>query len=227
MMDCPSHRRPLLPLLVVLLALLLSSTQSAPLPLAHLLDYAQSQYAQIIPLFQPSHPLYPTTGTPTSPSWANSTALSGWTNGFYPGLLWLLHSHSPSPSLLSAALSASLPLTPWSLVTSTHDVGFILMQSVGLAYEATRNESLRPVLETGARSLATRFNPRVNCTRSWDSSPAPSFLVIIDNVHPTTHHLPLTPPSLPLPNPPLTSPLPLHCADDEPSPPRRWRPALP
>ena len=168
--------------LFVLLALFLSPVQPAPLPLARLLDYAHSRYTTLISLFDPAHPRYITTGNPLSPSWSNTTALSGWTNGFYPGVLWQLYRHSPSPSLLSAALSASTPLIPWSRVTSTHDVGFILMQSIGLAYNATHNSTLRSVLQSGAHSLSTRFNPRVNCTRSWDSSPAPSFLVIIDNM---------------------------------------------
>ena len=44
----------------------------------------------------------------------------------------------------------------------------------------TRDDVLA-VLKTSANSLASRYSPVVQCTRSWDSS-APTFEVIIDNV---------------------------------------------
>lgn len=60
-----------------------------------------------------------------------------------------------------------------------------------LGWELEADQSCRDSLVSAARGLASRFDPKVRCIRSWDvcftkryafSDPEADFLVIIDNV---------------------------------------------
>jgi uncharacterized protein YyaL (SSP411 family) len=53
--------------------------------------------------------------------------------------------------------------------------------SFGNAERFASKPEYKDILLTSARSLSTRFNPRVGCIKSWDSKPG-DFLVIIDNM---------------------------------------------
>ena len=65
-------------------------------------------------------------------------------------------------------------------MTTTHDVGFVIMSSFGHLYRLQPSHRTLAVISQAARSLATRYSATVHCTRSWD---APlGFEVIIDNM---------------------------------------------
>lgn len=65
----------------------------------------------------------------------------------------------------------------------THDLGFMMDDSFGRAYRLTGERSYLDVVLQSARTLITRFNPRVGCIRSWDHNAEEwSFPVIIDNL---------------------------------------------
>ena len=49
----------------------------------------------------------------------------------------------------------------------SHDVGFMVMPSIGHAYRLTGAERYRDALVSAADSLATLFNPRVGTILSW------------------------------------------------------------
>jgi unsaturated chondroitin disaccharide hydrolase len=104
-----------------------------------------------------------------------------WTSGFFPGLLWFLHESSGKKELRQWAEKWTAGLEEQKLNTRTHDVGFILNSSFGNGLRITGRKEYREVLLTGANSLATRFNPRVGCIRSWDHGTW-SFPVIVDNM---------------------------------------------
>jgi unsaturated chondroitin disaccharide hydrolase len=53
--------------------------------------------------------------------------------------------------------------------------------SFGNAERFAPKPGYKDILLTSARSLSTRFNPKVGCIKSWDSKPG-DFLVIIDNM---------------------------------------------
>ena len=66
--------------------------------------------------------------------------------------------------------------------TSTHDLGFMMFCSFGNALRLNQgNNQYRQILLNSAKSLSSRFNPKVGCIKSWDSKPS-DFLVIIDNM---------------------------------------------
>jgi hypothetical protein len=44
--------------------------------------------------------------------------------------------------------------------TRTHDLGFMIYCPFGNGYWLTKNEAYKPIMLTGAKSLATRFDPK-------------------------------------------------------------------
>ncbi len=104
-----------------------------------------------------------------------------WCSGFYPGTLWYLYEYSGEEVLRNDATQRTMLLEPEKNNTGTHDLGFILYCSFGNAFRITDEPEYKDILVTGARSLATRFNPVVGCIKSWDN-PKWEFPVIIDNM---------------------------------------------
>ncbi len=104
-----------------------------------------------------------------------------WCSGFYPGTLLHLYEETKDRELLEEAQRMLKILEKEKDNTSTHDLGFMMYCSFGLANRIDPNPRYRNILLTSAKSLATRFNAQVGCIKSWDSKPE-DFLVIIDNM---------------------------------------------
>lgn len=104
-----------------------------------------------------------------------------WCSGFYPGSLLYLYELTGDIVLYHEALRLLVPLAKEQFNTSTHDLGFMMYCSFGNAYRLNPNDEYKQILINSARSLASRFNPKVGCIKSWDSKPG-DFLVIIDNM---------------------------------------------
>ncbi|HEY4286814.1 MAG TPA: glucuronyl hydrolase [Puia sp.] len=105
-----------------------------------------------------------------------------WTSGFYPGTLLYLYEYSHDTSLLREAKARLLLLEKEQYNKGTHDLGFMMYCSYGNALKVLPDSvSYKNVLLNSARSLSTRFNPRVGCIKSWDSKPW-KYPVIIDNM---------------------------------------------
>ncbi|MBP8303521.1 MAG: glycoside hydrolase family 88 protein [Phycisphaerae bacterium] len=104
-----------------------------------------------------------------------------WTSGFFPGSLWRIAEHTGDAQWRKAAADLTARVEPAKTYGGTHDLGFILYCSYGQAYRLTADPAYREVLLTGARTLCTRFNPKVGMIRSWDGRPW-SYPVIIDNM---------------------------------------------
>ena len=106
-----------------------------------------------------------------------------WCSGFYPGTVWLAYEHTGEESLKDIALRHTVKLDSIRFRTNDHDVGFQLNCSYGNAFRLTGNKDFKAVLYDGAHSFATRLNPTIGCTRSWDYDGRPwDFPVIIDNM---------------------------------------------
>jgi hypothetical protein len=61
-----------------------------------------------------------------------------------------------------------------------HDIGFRMMCSYGNGYDQTQNLNYRNVLLTAAQTLASRYDSKIGCIKSWDWKG--NFAVIIDNM---------------------------------------------
>jgi hypothetical protein len=105
-----------------------------------------------------------------------------WTSGFFPGLLWNLHSWFKTPALRHDAERFTALLSSQQNNSSTHDVGFMMFCSYGNGNRLYPSEAYRKILLQSARSLASRFDPRVGSIKSWDGITRWAYPVIIDNL---------------------------------------------
>ena len=104
-----------------------------------------------------------------------------WCSGFYPGTLLYLYEQTKDQSLLTEAERILQVLEKEKNNKSTHDLGFMMFCSFGNAERIASKPEYKDILLTSAKSLSTRFNPKVGCIKSWDSKPG-DFLVIVDNM---------------------------------------------
>ncbi len=105
-----------------------------------------------------------------------------WTSGFYPGQLWYLYENKPTPELKTIAQDFLSRVEIEQYTTDNHDVGFMIFCSFGNAYRITKDEKYKPIILQGAASLSTRFDNRVGLIKSWNSTKARQYPVIIDNM---------------------------------------------
>src|SRR5436305_12874026 len=52
-----------------------------------------------------------------------------WCEGFFPGILWLLHSHTGDAKWRDAAVGLSRPLEPRQHDRAVHDLGFLFFST--------------------------------------------------------------------------------------------------
>lgn len=106
-----------------------------------------------------------------------------WCSGFFAGSLWHLYAYNGDPFWREQAISYTWPIEEAKLHGGTHDLGFMLYDSFGKAWELTGERSYRDVVLRSARTLISRFDPRVGCIRSWDHNRERwRYPVIIDNL---------------------------------------------
>ncbi|KAG8736381.1 hypothetical protein FRC11_002671 [Ceratobasidium sp. 423] len=150
----------------------------------------------------------PSSGPPTYPQW---TYLSGngtweyfpaakWTSGFLPASLYLMNTRKSvlckndngtgSTDWLAAAQNWMQGLDPVASPNAglfdgvRHDVGFLSFGWIEAPAINANDEKARAAINSYATYLASRFNPNVGCTMSWNppASDPSEFQVIIDNV---------------------------------------------
>lgn len=138
-------------------------------------------------------------------SWAYA---SGWTSGFFPGLLWQLSNSTGDAAFQTAAAAWTAGRESQKTETSGHDIGFMIFGSFGNGQPhrhspppqsflhtnlssrcgtgiqlGSTNASYSDVVVEAAHSLAKRYNAKVGMTRSWGAiDDDKSFEVIIDNL---------------------------------------------
>ncbi len=106
-----------------------------------------------------------------------------WCSGFFPGSLWMMADLSGVGTWQESALKYTLELEREQWNGRTHDMGFKIMGSYGMAYKYTEDSGYGDVIVQSAKTLLTRFNPVVGAIRSWDhNTDRWSFPVIIDNM---------------------------------------------
>lgn len=113
----------------------------------------------------------------------NSENASWWTNGFWPGILWLVYRETKEKILSETAseVEAKLDEILYDIERQDHDMGFRwLLSSVAHYKLLNRTDSKRRGL-MAANLLAGRFNLKGNFIRAFDA-PGREGVVIIDTL---------------------------------------------
>lgn len=106
-----------------------------------------------------------------------------WCSGFFAGSLWQMYEYTNDDFWREQAISWTWPIEEAKLHKGTHDLGFMIGNSFGKAYEMTGERSYRDVLLMASQSLSSRFNEKIGCIRSWDHNRDKwQYPVIIDNM---------------------------------------------
>jgi rhamnogalacturonyl hydrolase YesR len=106
-----------------------------------------------------------------------------WTSGFFPGVLWFLYEYSGKQEWLTQAKAFTANIEREKTNAGTHDMGFKVYCSFGTGYRLTKDAAYKDIIIQSAKTLSTRFNPKVGCLRSWDHHKEVwGFPVIIDNM---------------------------------------------
>jgi unsaturated chondroitin disaccharide hydrolase len=82
-----------------------------------------------------------------------------WCEGFFPGILWLLHKYTGEAEWRRLAERYSRPLEPRRLDRTVHDLGFLFLSTYLRWYRLTGDPALRDVLIQAGRTLALRRQP--------------------------------------------------------------------
>jgi unsaturated chondroitin disaccharide hydrolase len=103
-----------------------------------------------------------------------------WTSGFFPGMLWFLYERTKKDEWLKAAQEFTALMVREPFNGDSHDVGFKVYNSYGNGYRLTKDTAYRRLIIQAAKTLSTRFNPKVGLIKSWDFKW--QYPVIIDNM---------------------------------------------
>lgn len=169
---------------IILATLCIGCAKEQEKPLAEVVDealaHAKSQTLLLAQKYEAKDGLLPR-------SFENGKEISSdsrwWCSGFFPGTLWYVYENSKSEDVLKYAKLYTDRVEREKLTTDNHDVGFMIGCSFGNGLRLTGEERYKEVLLTAAKSLSTRFNPKVGLIRSWDhNQDIWQYPVIIDNL---------------------------------------------
>lgn len=94
-----------------------------------------------------------------------------WTNGFWPGILWIAYSLTKNEKYADIAKETEekLDVVLDEFDRVDHDAGFIWLLSSGANYKFTGNDTSRRRLMKAASFLASRFNLKGSFIRAWNN----------------------------------------------------------
>lgn len=107
-----------------------------------------------------------------------------WTAGFFPGVLWQLYEYTGNPEWKARAEQACALLDGQQFNAADHDIGFKMQCSLGQGYALTGDPAYIQPLYRSAKTLSSRYSPRVGLIQSWEPDTVRDwkFPVIIDNM---------------------------------------------
>jgi unsaturated chondroitin disaccharide hydrolase len=118
----------------------------------HALDFAAAQAHRTVTQYPDYTPMYTVGG-----KWnREGERWTHWCEGFFPGILWLLHKHTGEARWRWLAERYSRPLEPRRHDRTVHDLGFLFFSTYLRWYRLTGDPALRQVLIDAGRTLALR-----------------------------------------------------------------------
>ena len=103
-----------------------------------------------------------------------------WTNGFWPGLMWLMYAATKQEQYKAAAESAEKRLDQalHDFENLIHDVGFMWEISSGVNYRLFHGTQSKNRTLSAAAALMARFNLRGNYIRAWNKPGSEGYAII-------------------------------------------------
>ncbi|MFL5244433.1 MAG: glycoside hydrolase family 88 protein [Gemmataceae bacterium] len=120
--------------------------------LQNALEFSARQAERIVHKYPGYYPVYTVGGlwNREGERWTN------WCEGFFPGILWLLHKHTGEARWRTAAEQYTAPLEPRRFDRNVHDLGFLFFSTYLRWYHLTGDPKLRDILIDAGRTLALR-----------------------------------------------------------------------
>jgi unsaturated chondroitin disaccharide hydrolase len=116
------------------------------------LDFAARQSRHVAHTYPGYYPMYTVGGR-----WnREGERWTPWCEGFFPGILWLLHKHTGDPAWRTLAEQYTRPLEPRRHDRTVHDLGFLFFSTYLRWYHLTGDPALGDVLVEAGRTLALR-----------------------------------------------------------------------
>src|SRR5438105_3494993 len=116
------------------------------------LEFAAAQSRRLVAAHPDYYPMYTVGGL-----WnREGERWTHWCEGFFPGILWLLHEHTGEPEWRRLAEQYTRPLEPRQFDRTIHDLGFLFFSTYLRWYRKTGDAALRPILVDAGRTLALR-----------------------------------------------------------------------
>jgi unsaturated chondroitin disaccharide hydrolase len=130
-----------------------TAQRTALLPTLHgAMDFVATQAGRTLLDHPGYYPMYTIGG-----KWRHEgEAWTRWCEGFFPGILWLLHFHTGDRHWADAARSLSRPLEPRQHDRTVHDLGFLFFSTYLREFNLTGESHCRDVLIQAGRTLALR-----------------------------------------------------------------------
>lgn len=106
--------------------------------------------------------------------------ITWWTNGFWPGLLWLAYRASNDELFRDIAVKCeeNLDEVLHGFTATDHDLGFMWILSAVADYKLTKNEQSRIRGLIAANYLMGRFNLKGGFIRAWNSEDCAGYAII-------------------------------------------------
>ncbi|MDR1703175.1 MAG: glycoside hydrolase family 88 protein [Clostridiales bacterium] len=143
------------------------------------LEAAVSQVRRNLSVFSDSYPNHSSVNNvyPPIPN-------TEWTNGFWPGMIWLAYERTGDDVFKEAGLrhvdSFHRRITN-KIAVDTHDMGFLYTLACSAAYKLTGSERAREAAVLAADQLLSRFHEKGAFLQAWGALGAPgSYRYIID-----------------------------------------------
>ena len=94
----------------------------------------------------------------------------GWTDGFWPGTLWLAHEATGEDKWADLARKSGFRFRQRIAAheSHTHDMGFLFSPTAVAEYTITGDKEMREMALAAARAVITRFNPFGRFIRAWN-----------------------------------------------------------
>jgi unsaturated chondroitin disaccharide hydrolase len=141
------------------------------------LDFAAHQVRGTVERYPDFYPMYTRRG-----KWRHDgEAWTHWCDGFFPGMMWLIHRRTGDGWFRQQAERYSRPLESRKLDRDVHDLGFIFMSSYHHWYRLTREPALRDVLIQAGKTMGLRFKRQGRYLSSF-VAPESTFIDIMMNV---------------------------------------------